>query len=133
VTPAIGRFAADLRAAGVPPEECERIARLYELALTRAHAWKRLYRATFAALRRSASRETLRAPEAVDSLLLLLEDDLGQQLFGLPAVGRLRTQLGAARAFSGQYGEDSAANDDSVCRRRLARGTLFAVEGGAGA
>lgn len=88
------RFAQDLYDAGIAPHDIRRVARLYDRALTRAAKvdWERLYRATFFALRRTGSAAP-RSRHAVESLLRLLEDDLGAALLEAEAVSRLRLHL----------------------------------------
>jgi len=93
VNDATERLTQDLRDAGIAPDEVRRVTRLYDRALSRAATvdWERLYRATFFALRRTDAT----APHsrgAVESLIRLLEDDLGAALFGTEAVAVLRSR-----------------------------------------
>jgi hypothetical protein len=94
----IAHFESDLSQAGVGARAVATLASLYRDALLDAsdRAWTRLYRATFSTLRALARRPPGRIRQshrAIESLLRLLEDDLGTALFGAPAVGRLRVSL----------------------------------------
>lgn len=94
---AIAHFENDLSQAGVETRGVATLALLYRDALLSAsdRAWNRLYRATFSTLRALARRQPARilSRTALESLLRLLEDDLGSALFGTPAVSRLRASL----------------------------------------
>jgi hypothetical protein len=94
---AVWRFARDCTDAGMGARQRAVLALIYDRALAAGSAasWTRLYRALFSALRllaRSAPAGQL-AP-AIESLLRILEDDLGVKLFGLLALRRLRGSLG---------------------------------------
>lgn len=88
-------FAGDLRASGVDEIGVVRTTQLYGRALVTGSdfAWRRFYRATFVALRRSAERALPRSSLAVESLLRLLEDDLGRTLFDAGAIAQLNVRL----------------------------------------
>ncbi len=94
---AVSRFEDDLSQAGVEARAMATLGSLYSDALLEAsdRAWSRLYRATFSTLRALARRPTTRIQSraALETLLRLLEDDLGLVLFGAPAIGRLRASL----------------------------------------
>jgi len=95
---AVTRFARDLLDAGIGTREREVLALLYGRALTAGSpmAWTRFYRALFSALRLRAltsSTPTWQSRFAVESLLRILEDDLGSALFGREATDRLRAAL----------------------------------------
>jgi hypothetical protein len=93
---AIAHFENDLSQAGIGARAIATLASLYRDALLEAsgRAWSRLYRATFSTLRALARRPPSRQSHAaIESLLRLLEDDLGMALFGAPAVRRLRVSL----------------------------------------
>jgi hypothetical protein len=94
----IRNLVRDLCEAGVDARRRAVLALLYDHALTAssARAWTRLYRALFSALRLVAHKRLVRSRAsrlAVESLLRLLEDDLGSSLFGTGATGRLRASL----------------------------------------
>jgi len=91
---AVWRFARDLSDAGMSARQRAVLALLYERALTSGSAasWERLYRALFSALRRLAhepSAFTRQSLAAVDSLLRIVQDDLGSRLFGATALSQL--------------------------------------------
>lgn len=94
---AIAHFEDDLSHAGVGARGIATLVSLYRDALRDAseRAWSRLYRAMFSSLRELARRPSARIQSraALESLLRLLEDDLGLALFGAPAVRRLRASL----------------------------------------
>lgn len=94
---AIAHFEDDLSLAGVGARGIATLVSLYRDALLDAsdRAWSRLYRAMFSSLRALARRPSARIQSraALESLLRLLEDDLGLALFGAPAVSRLRASL----------------------------------------
>jgi hypothetical protein len=95
---AIAHFEHDLSRAGVGGHAVATLTSLYRDALRDAsdRAWSRLYRAIFSTLRALTRRPPSRigrSRTAIESLLRLLEDDLGTALFGAPAVGRLRGSL----------------------------------------
>lgn len=96
---AVWRFARDLSDAGVGVRRRAVLALLYERALTAQSdaAWARLYRTLFYALRLISPAlpvPAVRSPAAVESLLRVVEDDLGSTLFGARALNRLRASLG---------------------------------------
>ncbi len=93
---AIAHFENDLSQAGMDARAIATLTSLYRDALLEAsgRAWSRLYRATFSTLRALARRPSRRQSHAaIESLLRLLEDDLGMALFGASAVRRLRGSL----------------------------------------
>ena len=89
MTDAVARFAFDLREAGIVSGE---VVSLYDRALTEAtgDAWERFYRATF---RELSLLERPRSWAAAESLLRLVEDDFGVELFGDLALRRLRASF----------------------------------------
>lgn len=91
----IEHFAGDLRASGVDELGVVRTAQLYGRALVTGSdfAWRQFYRATFVALTRSAERALPRSLAAVESLLRLLDDDLGRTLFDAGTVAQLDARL----------------------------------------
>jgi len=97
---AVQRLRDDLVGSGIDEERIAEIAILYANALTRRtrEVWNDFYRAVFHALQALAagSRECLR-PDARESLLRILDDDLGHALFG-DAASELRERLGYPRA-----------------------------------
>jgi hypothetical protein len=95
---AIAHFENDLSQAGIGTRAIVTLGSLYRDALLDAsgRAWSRLYRATFSTLRALARRPPSgirQSRRAIESLLRLLEDDLGMALFGAAAVSRLRVSL----------------------------------------
>lgn len=91
----IEHFAGDLRACGVDEIGIVRTTELYDRALVTGSdfAWRRFYRATFVALKRGAQRVFPRSLAAVESLLRLLDDDLGRTLFDARTIEQLGARL----------------------------------------
>lgn len=91
----IERFAGELRASGIDERDVLRATRLYDRALIERSnsAWRWFYLATFFALKRSAERELPRSLAAIESLLRLFRDDLGEALFDADAIALLRARL----------------------------------------
>jgi hypothetical protein len=97
---AVHRFVDDLLYAGIGTRQRAVLTLLYDRTLKAGSAasWIRLYRAIFSALQLLSHKPfapTLRSCEARASLLRIVEDDLGLEIFGGAAVRRLRTSLGA--------------------------------------
>ena len=92
MTDPVGRLAFDLREAGIHDGE---IVALYDRAIAQPapDAWERFYRAVFRAL---SLLEQPRSFAAVESLLRLVEDDFGFELFGEVALRRLRMTMRSA-------------------------------------
>jgi hypothetical protein len=94
---AVARFAADLLDAGVATRERAVLALLYDRALLTgsATAWTRFYRALFTALRPLAHEPpaSVSTATAIESLLRIVEDDLGARLFDADELRRLRGRL----------------------------------------
>lgn len=92
----VRRLESDLRACGMPrlsrAPVCDRYARALE---TGNHgAWEHFYRELFCAMNEVAARSS--APpdcEALNSVMLILEDDLGCKLFDARRLGELRSAL----------------------------------------
>ena len=82
----------DLIQAGIVPTEEQELCLLYELALRDGSdfRWEQFYRALFAALKDLAGASRTRRRPAIESLLLIVEDDLGLRLFGEPALAQIR-------------------------------------------
>lgn len=80
---AIGCFERDLLDCGVPASEVQRLGIRYARALeTCSHIdWIELYVGLFATLRRNLNTTRKANCEALERLLLLINDDLGSQLF----------------------------------------------------
>jgi hypothetical protein len=94
----IAHFENDLLQAGIGARAVAMLGFLYREALldTSERAWSRLYRAAFSTSRALARRPPsgiAQSHRATESLLRLLEDDLGMALFGAAAVSRLRVSL----------------------------------------
>ena len=78
----VWRFARDLSDAGVGMRQRGVLALFYDRALSAQSgaAWARLYRTLFSALRLlslESHAPTVHTPAAIESLLRILEDDLG--------------------------------------------------------
>jgi hypothetical protein len=132
---AIAHFENDLSQAGIGAHAIVTLASLYRDALLDAsdRAWGRLYRATFSTLRALA----LRPPSgirpsrrAIESLLRLLEDDLGTALFGAPAVSRLRLSLmlGSNLAYLTAQKHSDRSESGVVAAGRIIRGVTVGSE-----
>ena len=98
----VWRLSADLFHAGICLRRRAVLALLYDRALidNSAASWMRLYRAIFSALLTLSLNSPVpaaRSSAAVESLLRILEDDLGLQLFGADAVWRLRARISLNR------------------------------------
>lgn len=105
---AVWRFARDLADAGINAGQRAVLALIYDRALTArsAAAWTRLYRALFSALRLLAhSTPATRFAPAIESLLHIVEDDFGVELFGPLALHRLRASLGLRKRLLQQAAE----------------------------
>jgi hypothetical protein len=95
-------LSADLFHAGICLRRRAVLALLYDRALTEnsAASWTRLYRAIFSALltlSRDSTAPAWQSSAAVESLLRIVEDDLGLQLFGAQAAERLRARISLNR------------------------------------
>jgi hypothetical protein len=95
---ALQSLVRDLFDAGIETRQRAVLALLYDRALTSGvgESWTRFYRALFSALRQlslKASAPTGKSQFAIESLLSILEDDLGSMLFGAEATQRLRASL----------------------------------------
>jgi hypothetical protein len=102
----VWHLSADLFHAGISLRRRAVLALLYDRALTEnsAASWTRLYRAIFSALLAlslDSTEPAWRSPAAVESLLRIVEDDLGLQLFGMQAAKRLRARISLNR-FQGR-------------------------------
>jgi hypothetical protein len=82
----------DLIQSGIVPADEQELCMAYQLALRDASQcrWEQFYRALFAALKDLAGTSRVRRRSAVESLLLIVEDDLGLRLFGEPALAQIR-------------------------------------------
>jgi hypothetical protein len=97
---AVRRFVDDLFYAGIGTRQRALLTLLYDRTLMAGSmaSWNRLYRAIFSALQLLSHEPfaaTPRSSEARASLLRIVEDDLGLEIFGGAAVTRLRASLGA--------------------------------------
>ena len=94
---AVDRFGVELTGCGVAPATIARLSRRYAEALLTGErsAWERLYDDLFAGLTAVANRPAHAAVRRVllDSVLRILEDDLGTERFGERAVFELRESL----------------------------------------
>lgn len=100
---AVWRFARDLADAGMNAGQRGVLALIYDRALAArsAASWTRLYRALFSALRLLArSTPAGSFAPAVESLLHIVEDDLGLRLFGPLALYRLRASFRLGKPLS---------------------------------
>jgi hypothetical protein len=98
VNGAIARFVDDLLDAGICTRRRAVLTLLYDRSLMAGStaSWRRLYRAIFAALQQLSEEPPAPTPRsfaAQASLLRIVEDDLGSEIFGVAAVGRLRAVL----------------------------------------
>lgn|GEM_PF-3230928 len=94
----IDAFERDLLDCGVPHAEVRALGNRYARALeTRSHIdWIELYVGIFATLRASVHRTRAAREAALDRILLLINDDLGSELFAEEARARLAQAGGAA-------------------------------------
>jgi hypothetical protein len=98
VNDAVRRFVDDLLDAGIGTQQSGTLTSLYKQALTAgtAASWRRLYRAIFSALQvlsQEPSPTTPGSSAARASLMRIVADDLGSEIFGKAAVNRLRDAL----------------------------------------
>jgi hypothetical protein len=92
---AVRHLRDDLVWSGVDKDRTDEVSLLYANALTRGsrEVWHEFYRAVLHALEALATRPEARGRvEARESLLRIIEDDLGSTLFG-DAAARLRERL----------------------------------------
>ena len=84
---AIERFEEDLQGSGVAVDEVKTLGLAYLRSIVRGSRadWVELYVGVFAAVSRGVRESAAVDPEAVERMLLLLDDDLGSQLFALEA------------------------------------------------
>jgi hypothetical protein len=99
VNDAVRRFVDDLFDAGIGTQQSTTLTSLYEQALMAgtAASWRRLYRAIFSALQRLSQESAAPTPRSSApraSLLRIVEDDLGLEIFGGAAANQLRASLG---------------------------------------
>jgi hypothetical protein len=132
---AVAHFEDDLLQAGIGARAIATLACLYRDALLDAsdRAWSRLYRATFSTLRALARRPPSRLQRsrmAIESLLRLLEDDLGTALFGAPAVSRLRVSLmlDSNLAYLTAQKHSDRSESGFVAAGRIVRGVTVGAE-----
>lgn len=92
----------DLLQCGVPFAEVRTLGNCYARALeTQSHIeWIELYVGIFATLRRSMHRTRSADAEALERMLLLLNDDLGSQLFEEDARTALAQAGGVSRPMA---------------------------------
>jgi hypothetical protein len=132
---AIAHFEGDLAQAGIGAHAIATLASLYRDALLDGsdRAWSRFYRATFStlwALARRPPRRVQQSREAIESLLRLLDDDLGTALFGAPAVSRLRISLMLDSNLAYLKAEKHSDRSESgfVAAGRIVRGVTIGAE-----
>lgn len=96
----------DLRRTGVPANVQEETCTAYAHALVErtSKRWENFYRTLFDALH-SATAPAIEH-DALRSLLLILEDDLGVQLFRASDLHVLRSKLGISDACAGPSSRD---------------------------
>lgn len=101
---ALERFNDELIACGVTGEAVRMLCRRYGRALRTASArdWEGLYRDLFGALGVLSERGGSAAAggAALESVMRILEDDLGHHLFGANALAALRARLDDARSLT---------------------------------
>jgi hypothetical protein len=132
---AIAHFEDDLAQAGIGAHAIATLASLYRDALLDGsdRGWSRLYRATFSTLRALARRPPRRIQQSrisIESLLRLLEDDLGTALFGAPALSRLRVslKLDSNLAYLTAQKHSDRSESGFVAAGRIVRGVTIGAE-----
>jgi len=92
---AVERFCEDLVDSGVKAHRIAELASRYQIALASASEseWDEFYRATHAALWELTANPAARSGAALESLLLIVADDRGIELFGSKAASDLRDAL----------------------------------------
>jgi hypothetical protein len=120
---AIEALEQDLRDCGVESQQTRAIGARYARALGSGAFvdWIELYVGVFATLSRGAHKARPSKAEAVERVLLLVNDDLGSQLFDAGARTQLACALRSASTYPYAYASAVAADAFRACARRRAQ------------
>ena len=85
----------DLIQSGIAPADERELCLAYQAALRDGSdfLWEQFYRTLFAALSDLLGTSRIRRRPGLESLLLIVEDDLGLRLFGAPALAQMRQRV----------------------------------------